>query len=319
MKLYKIILEPKTGFQLTSFGSSMISRVIIRNLVTLYGPAVIDEISGSDTFAVSDLLPWSKGESKGDEDIFFLPLPKISLPQLENPNTRIIKKLKKAKFIDKNIISDFFNNTDSIVSDNSNYQINGPYITDKARKINLTQEDSINPHNVPMRERFFDDENRQTDQQFYRTKSTWLTKGGLFFYLYSPESLQDKLLSAIQLIEDTGLGKNISTGAGKFKVLSSVPEDFAGPNKEENSLLLSQWIPSQAELSAIDLVNYGLYNYRPIKPTRAYGTVLKSINYISSGSLIKGAHSSIIGTYYNIGTSESPSFAWGKAIVIPGV
>lgn len=324
MDFFRVILETKTSFQLDSLGSNKLSRALIACVHMLYGFEGIANIKKSN-FATSDLLLWTK-EKGTSKKIFLLPKPIFSIEIEEQSNISVLKKYKKSKYITEQALEYFTDKMNKQLSGEPVFKIEKGIISIKQQEIydDLIVKE-IRAHNTLTRATknpTIQQEKESKTENFFFSERYKLRNSGLYFiFAVDNEELHDMIIASIQLLAERGLGKKISTGAGAFTILKIEKMDLPEIDPSESSILISHWIPSRQEIeSDIYPETYKIEKFQPINQNNKDRLVpLDSVNYITSGSILRNADKRIIGTYYEIGTEDNPQLSWGKAIVLQGI
>ena len=324
MDFFRVIFETKTSFQLDSLGSNKLSRALIACVHMLYDDKGVEKIKNSN-FATSDLLLWTK-EKGTNKKIFLLPKPIFPIEIKKQSNINILKKFKKSKYITEQALESF---TEQI-----NKHLSGePYLLIEKGIISQSQQEihkdlmvkEIRAHNTLTRAIInptIQQEKEGKTENFFFSERYKLRNSGLYFiFAVDNEELHDMIIASIQLLAERGIGKKISTGAGAFNILKIEKMDLPEIDQSESSILISHWIPSRQEIeSDIYPETYKIEKFQPINQNNKDKLVpLDSVNYITSGSILRNADKRIIGTYYEIGTEDNPQLSWGKAIVLQGI
>lgn len=330
MDFFRAILETKTSFQLDSLGSNKLSRALIACVRMLYGVEGVENIKKSN-FATSDLLLWTK-EKGTSKKIFLLPKPIFPIEIKEQNNTKeqsnfsILKKYKKSKYITEQALESFTDQMNKQLSGEPIFKIEKGIISIKQQEIydDLIVKE-IRAHNTLTRATINPtiqlEKEGKTENFFFSERYKLRNSGFYFIFAVDNEELHDMIIASIQLLAERGIGKKISTGAGAFNILKIEKMDLPEIDPSESSILISHWIPSKQEIkSDIYPETYKIEKFQPINQNNKDKLVpLDSVNYITSGSILRNADKRIIGTYYEIGTEDNPQLSWGKAIVLQGI
>lgn len=324
MDFFRVILETKTSFQLDSLGSNKLSRALIACVHMLYGVEGVENIKKSN-FATSDLLLWTK-EKGTSKKIFLLPKPIFPIEIKEQGNISILKKYKKSKYITEQALESFTDKMNKQLSGKPIFKIEKGIISIQQQKIydDLIVKE-IRAHNTLTRATInppLQQEKESKTENFFFSERYKLQNSGLYFiFSIDNKELHDIIIASIQLLAERGLGKKISTGAGAFNILKIEKMDLPEIDPSESSILISHWIPSKQEIkSDIYPETYKIEKFQPINQNNKDKLApLDSVNYITSGSILRNADKRIIGTYYEIGTEDNPQLSWGKAIVLQGI
>ncbi|GIV28180.1 MAG: hypothetical protein KatS3mg027_1994 [Bacteroidia bacterium] len=215
-------------------------------------------------------------------DLYFFPKPQLSIQnyieksqnQNQNQNDfelKYRKKLKKVKFIEKNVLEKIisgtklyfdeiinFNDFESIalkspISSNTNYP-SKIYVSETIERVSLGCKPYLDiPHSEKGDPYYF------TRTHFFQSDKY---STGLWFAWQSNQAdvikINDCLLNALELLKNNGIGADKSIGHGKFEfevatIELNYPSDFS------HIINLSKFLPSEKEFQNISLEN-SMYN-----------------------------------------------------------
>ena len=122
---------------------------------------------------------------------------------------------------------------------------------------------------------------------YYRNKNEIAFKSGFWALIEIPNDIERELHLAIKLIKDTGLGGEISSGAGLFENINI--EDFKEELNKSSYLSLSSYIPTEDEWKYNKNWYYQIEKYKGWVFSYVNPKVIKipkkSIYYITPGSV----------------------------------
>lgn len=274
-------------------------------------------------FGVSSLFPYLKEET-GEYTYFFpRPLVRVSSNQAEL-STVERKKLKKVKWIDKQIFEALLNGNsfnskpDFIIGDclpsretKSKKKVVHSQVVPRSKVSRTGEEDTV---------------------IFYQERFYFREDAGLFFFLDCNDPLWiERFTAAMNFLAEEGLGTDRNVGNGKFTVSGPAEISFTVPDKGSYQVNLGLYCPAgkseliemfKGEEVGFDWVKRGGWLSEP------YGTWRKkNVFMIREGScLFRGqdaSSGSVIGTQVDLRPTEvepaisHPIWRYGRTIFLP--
>lgn len=168
-------------------------------------------------FACSSLFPYFRAE-KASNPILFFPKP---MGALQPKNYKEQKKMKKIRFVDAHSFAHLLQNPDLPSAED---QINDKYYIDKAHNA-IFNPDFMQRQIVP---RSYVPRYGETDQQgkevtettiFYMERLYFSQYSGLFCLMqFDDDAIKNKVLAALQYLQDAGIGSDRNVGNGIFEL-----------------------------------------------------------------------------------------------------
>lgn len=318
MNLTRVVVSVKSGIETDDLGSHKITRAILYAMKVLLGDEAIEQTK-KEPFVTTDLLPWSYQTTGSNKKTFFLPMPKIQF----NVADKMIKKVKKTQYISETAFRELMKDINNEI-DFSKYDIREHMLFRKEEDTALKILRTKRPHNSIYRIDKVEEEGGKINivhtQHFFYSEALVFRNGGLYFDFYATtEETKKRVIAAVRLLEDYGIGKNISKGAGQIKIEEITDIKIEDLSKSNTAILLSSWKPTEEELEKIVPVSYAIKKFQPIlRSKEAPPRPLQSIKLVSSGSVLLNAANNIIGEFIDIGIDGLPNILWGKALLING-
>lgn len=209
-----------------------------------------DWITDKPEFSISSLFPFAKDIN--NNYVYFFPKPFV-LPKTTQQKqlTTENKKLKKIEFFDKTYFEKFLSgnyNIHNLEHVKSEYLTSSNFSADlqwqeKNGDIKLKLYDS----QVVPRIRWSRDESKDSEP-FYIDKLYFKKHAGLWFaFIADNKEISKRVESALQLLQDEGLGTDRNVGNGKF-VLEKDSIELDLPNDAHYCIALSLYCPSNKEV-----------------------------------------------------------------------
>lgn len=306
MELYRITLEQVAVNLLESIPSHVLARALVANFSKIATESEITELVTSD-FAVSSIFPIATEQEK----LYYLYPKPLFHPQISSNIQRIfIKKFKKAKYITEAAYENFKINFQKYLEGTGQFEINNGIfcLADEKPKLEISK--YFRPHNTIYRYKKNEEENLVGTEGFFYSSVT--IGGKFYFYLSISDKYSKKVITAIRLLCDNGIGGKRSIGYGKFKIKDITPVTLPDPKNE--GMLLSSWLPDAQQDAYSE--NYRIHKYKPLNVTfKDYVQPLKTINYVEAGSIVLNTNTAIIGKNASIAVDDSPNIFIGKALV----
>lgn len=306
--------------------SDTIKSAIFVNALQLF-PELSNEKAGKhflESFKISSAFPFYESSDKAHLVHFF---PKPEMPKLpfqyENING-IEKKLKNIRYIEQELFQQILSgNTTDFTINNDNFR--GTYLMTAHTKAVFDADNCESiaqsaPYQHVTVSRDFSD-----NEPYYVDKIYFHENGGLFFLLKADEATEKKIISAMRLLQDSGIGTNRNTGNGQFE-FTYEPFTLETPPQGNFELNLSLYCPKEAEIKgSIDSSFYGLCKrggYISTPQNIDHLTIRKrSIYMFTEGSLfpVNGHHRSgkIVDLKPDFATLHHPIWRDGQSIFVP--
>lgn len=316
--------------------SDKIKSAIAAAAFTLYGHWTQEEKEQFfRSFKVSSAFPYWKDE-------FYFPTPKVSLSHIDGVDEwKQGKKKKKIKYVDQSILEDILNDEQPKQYSKASVQcIKADYKDGEHFDKDLVISDQVLPEqpllasevilrvNVP-RDRV---NILVEDSGLYYQERLFFGDGvGLFFFIEFLEEgakFEGAVLSAIQLLGDSGIGSDRTNGNGHFDFQASEHYgkiDIRTPNQASRQLLLSLYCPHEQDdlpgllkKSSYHILKRGGYIAQPLRDSYlSYRK--KSIHMFGEGSIF--SHATSKGVYHDLKPDlvpvDHPIWRDGRPIFLP--
>lgn len=285
--------------------SDMLSAALASVRVNIKGKA--DDVeSFMDSFCISSAFPFFREE-------YYLPKPKgrISI----GIDEKYRKKLKKVKYIEKSLFERIYIHGETVSADKS--QLSGELITRKplAEGEILSMKGEVERVAIPR------DGGSDAVPYFFEFKY-YAPDAGLYCLTDAKDGLFAELVELFTILGQQGIGSDKSVGCGHFEVESGTIEiaDVVSDDK----LMLSMYIPTREELSAIDLSksSYQMLlrgGYMAGSENEAGRQYLKKAVYMMESSSLLHSQQKLHGRIVNLRNnfSKHDIFRSGKAFYLP--
>lgn len=182
---------------------------------------------------------------------YFLPKPqgKISVHVSDGEDYASGKKIKKLKYLEREVWQALMNGDEVSVSD---AQIQKEFL--------LASKPSVeNPYHKPFKSQVMQRvsiprEDDKVAEPFFFDWTYFSSESGLYCIVDAKGELLDEIVHLFKILGETGLGTDKNIGGGKFEVETDTLTitDTLHPNA---SMLLSLYIPTEEEISILDLDN----------------------------------------------------------------
>lgn len=160
------------------------------------------------------------------------------------------KAFKKVKFVEQSLLNELLNDGEK------DFPLSSNDSKDKIKSGCWKQDAFANSNLYEMLEipRIVTDRVSTATQIFHYAEVHFAEQAGLFFVAqFDTEEAQKCFTTALYVLADTGIGGDRSVGKGRFEV-TKISQTFVPKVEKANaSLLLSLYVPTETELSAIDL------------------------------------------------------------------
>ena len=305
--------------------SDTLKAAIFSCAIQLYGQEQIDE-GFLDSFRLSSAFPFYHSPTEG-RTFYFFPKPELSrLPfNIEGKSQGAEKMLKKARFIEQGLFQRLANGErqfklrkenfkDGFITDNE-IDFSGLLKKDDCRAI--TESEPCQQAHIPR------DIGADT-VPYYVDKIFFHKNAGLFFLLDAAGEAKAKVMAAIKLLADSGIGTDRNTGNGQFNYCER-QLSLVCPPSGNYQMNLSLYCPLREEIeqsidnSYYQLVKRGGYISNPSiplpRPIRK-----RSVYMFAEGSLFpyqEGRRGKVVDLKPNHPHLHHPVWRDGQPIFIP--
>lgn len=285
--------------------SDMLSSALASIRVNIKGMA--DDVeSFMDSFCLSSAFPFYKEE-------YYLPKPKgrISI----GIDEKYRKKLKKIKYVEKSLFERIYIHGEMVNADKS--QLAGELLTRKP----LAEDEVLSTKGEVERVAIPRDGGSDAVPYFFEFKY-YASDAGLYCLTDAKGELFAELVELFTILGQQGIGSDKNVGCGHFDVESGTIEiaDVVSDDK----LMLSMYIPTREELSAIDLSksSYQMLlrgGYMAGSENEAGRQFLKKAVYMMESSSLLHSQQELKGRIVNLRNtfSNHDIFRSGKAFYLP--
>lgn len=275
-------------------------------------------------FTISSLFPYYQ-EAKGDNPIYFLPMPfQTHMPELKD--VTMAKKVKKVQWVDSSLFSQVLNGI-SFFEESEKYlqKIQSSYLTERELPIGYDCSKEFVYSEVFQRVRKEDRTGKEDAWPYYIDRITFKDMSGLFFLVDGNTTLLDKAIKLLAL-EGIGTDKNIGFGVFEYEKDTIIIDT---PTDSDFQVSLSLLIPETQEqlktLMASDKVAYDFERRGGWITTYPHTTLRKNAIYgFLPGSVFCGKGNNCIGKIVNLqpfidDNPMTPFPIWrnGKSIMLP--
>lgn len=248
------------------------------------------------TLRISSVFPVIKNNKANH---FFLPIPKIDFEDDLSDDEKEkyfsdIKKLKKIKYVSKNIFELIINQKLSL-SVVINKIKNEWCIKNKTFLVEINEKTpEMKTIEVPRNSL-----NRYTGKsKIFYTNATIYNGCDMFFLVKGNKENKRIIESAIKFLEDRGFGQDYSTGFGNFEYLSKEEIEIKEP-ESESCVNLSLFYPKGKELSGVNKQ----YSLREIKGITQKGMHIPAVIFIEEGSCFDD--NKLLGSKYTVPETQN--------------
>lgn len=234
-------------------------------------------------FTLSSAFPFLR-------DTLFLPKPPVYLREESKTNQPNKKKIKKAKFISKEIFTRVVRGEDTGELSSDHFTEEG-FITDTPLKENICKVQEVPRCRI----------NRKTSETeiFYSSRIRFNNEGGLYFLAKFEDDLFKKNFfdPALRILGDTGIGADRAIGLGQFKVCIEEfdIESIESPDKDQEFVLtISLFHPTKKEIESgiLDDARYDLIERQNwIYSSGGLPLRSKTVRMFTEGSIFKSVPS----------------------------
>ena len=244
-------------------------------------------------FRLSSAFPFFRKED--GRHLYFFPAPRVpKLPirikedgeKNTDAESRRLKKLGRVEYLEEQLFRAVINGDQGITLENRNFSSSG--------RLAALQE---NLYDIKLYETYtYQHVTKQVEEgeqpvPFYVEKLFFTERSGLFFLYEGEEALlREKVLPAIRLMGDNGIGLDKGTGNGRFEPeIDKERIELPSPADPSNQYSLSLYCPTEQEASSALSGVYGLekrggYITHPANPEH-WQARKKSVYMLSEGSV----------------------------------
>ncbi len=257
----------------------------IMQVIALFGkqPDISD-------FAISSLFPCFILDEKNKNFEFFFPV--LKLPKKIDENTRDIKKLKKIKYLSKELFEkqingdvELFNSDEILAAKEFGLNKNSNLFHDeKTGKIDEKKASLFYSEEVP---RVMVPRQEGNSEPFYFEK-LYLNTNYWSLYLLATGNIE-KLENYLNILGEFGIGSDKTYGYGRFELIATkIPINFKLPDNNSHFANLSLFIPEDNISYDLDQSFFTITKRGGYITTYPYTTYRKkSVYFFEEGSLIK--------------------------------
>jgi CRISPR-associated protein Csm4 len=308
-------LKPKSQFP-TNLSSDTIFGAICVAIKEVYGEDELDQMLGlfdgeSNPFVLSSAFPFINGSDRKHH--FF---PKLIVEPFKEPITNYwdhAKKFKKVRWIHQDIFNDWINGNTSELDiikefDEKNRVKNGLLFP---KEINLDPKLIVTDvaHNQLNRL------SNQSENFFYSTGAYFKNMGLFFLIEFFNRSYESKIMSALKFIEDRGIGGNITSGQGQFKIEGVEDRSIiTEPDEVDAFTTLSLYSPS-SEFDSFDKSQVW-YELMKVQGRCSDGSIKKSLFMLREGSTFPSSDQKFYGKIEEVRPEPKRAVEYGIAFPI---
>ncbi|MCD6418000.1 type III-A CRISPR-associated RAMP protein Csm4 [bacterium] len=290
-KMITVYLTPKPGsstFEPTFSSDTLFGAIATAGALLGYG---INDWFDDRKFRISNTFPFQIAKDRTQKKTHYFPIPVIPLyPRTDNWEKFLkIKKIKKLKWTPENEFLEILKSG----SLDKFYQERIEWDVEKIKKVSFNTSRMI-PRNTVNRLSL------EVEEGFYAKTEYFFKDGwGLFFMVRASERILEQVKASIYLLQDRGIGGDISTGRGAFnvKINENPPIDFSQITLQK-SVILSLYYPQGRELEYIKSKS----SYYTIVPRKGFISVSgvrrvfkRRVVALGAGSVIDTLPENLIG------------------------
>ncbi len=325
IKMITVYLTPKPGS--STFEPTFNSDTLFGAIATagsLLGYKIKEEWLNDENLRISNTFPFctEKNENTAKKTHYF-PVPALTIKNERPDNLELflkIKMIKKIKWTPENEFLEIlsFGNMKEFYQKNLKKKLDD--IKDDIKRVSfnisrLIPRNTVNRLSLEVEEGFY----AKTEYFF---KDGW----GLYFMVRASDGILEQIKASIYLLQDRGIGGDISTGRGAFNITinETPPIDFSQivPRK---SMILSLYYPQEKELEYVKSKG----SYYTIVPRKGFISVpgvrrvFKSrVIALGAGSVINVSPENLIGDCPEVATSDKTGLGYdviffGRPFTVP--
>ena len=292
-KMITVYLTPKPGsstFEPTFSSDTLFGAIATAGTLLEYK---IEEWLNDENLRISNAFPFcaEKNENKEKKTHYF-PVPALTIDDERPDNLELflkIKRVNKIKWIPENEFLEILSSGNI----KEFYQKNLKKELDDIKKVSFNTSRMI-PRNTVNRLSL------EVEEGFYAKTEYFFKDGwGLFFMVRASDRILEQVKASIYLLQDRGIGGDISTGRGAFnvKINENPPIDFSQITLQK-SVILSLYYPQGRELEYIKSKS----SYYTIVPRKGFLSVpgvrrvfKRRVVALGAGSVIDTLPENLIG------------------------
>jgi CRISPR-associated protein Csm4 len=240
---------------LKTLHSDTIKSALFVCALQLYGAERISK-SFLESFKISSAFPFYA--SKKDSNIhYFFPKPEVPYLPFENAKEDINKKLKKVRFLEKELFELFIQNGNKQITFNEN-NLKGEFLGKDGSNLKDVMPEKGIYKSEPYQHVFIPQDYNEDSEPYYVDRIYFHEDAGLFCLIETEdESTLKQVKSAFKLLADNGIGTDRNTGNGQFEVVFDTME-LDVPEESNHEISLSLYCPNEEEIKKIDKSFYSL-------------------------------------------------------------
>ncbi|MGK0290630.1 MAG: CRISPR-associated protein Csm4 [bacterium] len=248
-----------------TFHSDALFGAIVSIWAQVYPEDLQKEFFTNPSFSVSSCFPWFEHKKQSIE---FYPIPigafdKV-LSELDEDNSKTRKALKKKRFFSKRLFEIYLqegkDGFSKQIKHNLNYVKTGGAYLLQPEDFTMFYQDSKEPESSKLQDQVKTKEvprisvsrSGSQDTQIWYFAKQYYQSGGLFFLLQCDDpKIKKKLTTIINILGDTGIGADRSTGHGFFTPTYEKKYSLKEAKGKSLHLQLSLLLPNQSDIQAI--------------------------------------------------------------------
>ena len=318
-KMITVYLTPKPGsstFEPTFTSDTLFGAIATAGSLLGYK---IEEWLSDENLRISNTFPFQIAKDKTPEKMHYFPLPSLKIPYEKPDNLEKffkIKKIKKLNWIPENEFLEILSSGNV----KEFYQKKLEQKLDDIKNVSFGTSRMI-PRNTVNRLSL------EVEEGFYAKTEYFFKNGwGLYFMVRASDGILEQIKASIYLLQDRGIGGDISTGRGAFNITinEAPPIDFSQivPQK---SMILSLYYPKKEEFEYIKS-SKSFYKIIPRKgfiSVPGVRRVFKSrVIALGAGSVINAHPDKIVGDCPEVATSDKTGLGYdviffGRPFTVP--
>lgn len=268
------------------------SDTLFSSLMTLWNYFHNDDVEAmcqNPPFFISSVFPYKSST-------YFFPRPMVKLVKEEEDDTKIGKKLKKVKYVSRNLLESILKGEFLEFDDRHTFQ---NYKFWFGRDSNELNQDTkvLTEREVP---RVTIDRATSSSEIFYFSEVIFEKDSGLFFLArFKNKELRSKFETVLRLLGDEGIGGDKRVGKGSFSVQIDEEFNLSIPQNADGFITLSLYYPKEDEFNNGVLKNasYNLLSRKGWLHVRgAMSLKRREVKMYSEGSIFNAIGLSNYGT-----------------------
>jgi len=243
-----IYLKPRSLFPGVIYSDTIIG-AICYGILEIFGEEGVEELIKKEepSILITSAFPFVENEG---EKVHFFPKLIVKPAKLNTDFLREMKKFKKASFVHEDIFNEWINGkvseSDLIKGMKNKYDVKNGLLIPKNSLVDFSIRTVDRAHNLL---------NRLTSksEEFFYIANASFKNAGLFFLIeYIDKSQKNKVESALRYLEDRGVGGDISSGSGQFRLELEKTNVIQEPKNAKHFTTLSLYSPKKDELDYFD-------------------------------------------------------------------